>query len=109
METDTFSETPKLQPIKSSYHLRILTDQQLAQLTSATLEIREDIGAHCPSEKALKIYANCGAQVDFESQTVKIPADLPEWILENHHPQLLSESQQRELNHILLVAAHELG
>lgn len=71
-----FSETPKLQPIKPGYQLRILTDRQLAQFKSATLEILEDVGVHCPSEKALEIYANHGADVDFETQIVKIPADL---------------------------------
>jgi len=68
-----FSETPTLQPIKPAYHLRILSDGQLAQLKSATLEILGDVGVHCPSEKALKIYAEHGAQVDFPAQIVKIP------------------------------------
>ena len=67
-----FSETPKLQPIKPGYQLRILTDRQLAQFKSATLEILEDVGVHCPSEKALEIYANHGADVDFETRIVKM-------------------------------------
>jgi len=73
------SETPQLQPIVPSYHLRILSDEQLDQFKSATLEILEDVGIHCPSEKALNIYAEHGAQVDFESQIVKLP---PEVVLE---------------------------
>ena len=70
------SETPQLQPIVPSYHLRILSDEQLEQFKSATLAILEETGIHCPSEKALNIYAEHGAQVDFESQLVKLPPDV---------------------------------
>ena len=72
----THSETPQLQPIVPSYHLRILDDEQLEQFKSATLTILEEVGIHCPSEKALNIYAEHGAQVDFESQIVKLPPDV---------------------------------
>ncbi len=72
----THSETPQLQPIVPSYHLRILSDEQLAQFKWATLTILEEVGIHCPSEKALNIYAEHRAQVDFESQIVKLPPDV---------------------------------
>ena len=80
-----YSETPQLQPIVPAYHLRILSDEQLEQIKSGTLEILEETGIHCPSEKALNIYAEHGAQVDFESQIVKLP---PEVVLEtmSHAP-----------------------
>ncbi len=71
-----YSETPQLQPITPSYHLRILSDEQLDQVKSATLEILEETGIHCPSQKALNIYAEHGAQVDFENQIVKLPSDV---------------------------------
>jgi trimethylamine--corrinoid protein Co-methyltransferase len=67
-------KTPDLQPIVPAYHLRILSDEQLAQLKGATLEILEEVGIHCPSEKALHIYAGHGAQVDFEAKRVRLPA-----------------------------------
>jgi len=70
------SKTPELEPIVPSYHLRILSDEQLALFKSATLEILEKTGIHCPSAKALSIYAEHGAQVDFESQIVKLPPDV---------------------------------
>lgn len=66
-------ETPQLQPIVPGYHLRILSDEQLGQFKAATLEILEEVGIHCPSEKALAIYAEHGAQADFETQIVKLP------------------------------------
>jgi len=80
-----YSETPKLQPIVPSYRMRILSDAQLEKLQFATLEILEKTGIHCPSEKALKTYAEHGAQVDFKSQIVKFP---PSVVLEamSHAP-----------------------
>ena len=67
------SETPELQPIVPSYHVRILSDEQLVQLKSATLEILDEVGVHCPSERALSIYAEHGARVDLERQIVTLP------------------------------------
>jgi trimethylamine--corrinoid protein Co-methyltransferase len=71
-----YNQTPALQPIVPSYQLRILSDEQLEQLKSATLEILAKTGIHCPSEKAQNIYAEHGAQVDSESQIVKLPPDV---------------------------------
>jgi len=70
------SETPPLQPIIPAYHVNILEDTQLDQLQSATLEILEQVGIHCPSDKALKIYAEHGAIVDFSRQLVKLPSQI---------------------------------
>jgi trimethylamine--corrinoid protein Co-methyltransferase len=71
-----YSETPQLQPIVPAYHVRILDDEQLEQFKSATLEILEETGIHCPSEKALNIYAEHSCTVDFESKIVKLPPDV---------------------------------
>jgi trimethylamine--corrinoid protein Co-methyltransferase len=68
--------TPPIQPLNPSYRLRILSDEQLAQIKWATLEILADIGIHCPSSKALTIYAEHGAEVDYDSQIVKLSPDL---------------------------------
>lgn len=77
MNTKTdFSPTPLLQPIKADYRMRILTDEQLKDFRTTSLEILEETGIHCPSERALSIYAENGARVDFDSQIVKLPADL---------------------------------
>lgn len=67
--------TPPLQPIVPGYHIRILEDEQLAQFKSATLEILEETGVHCPSARAREIYASHGAKVNHESQIVRIPPD----------------------------------
>ena len=88
------SVTPMLQPITPAYHLRILGDEQLNQLKAATLEILERTGVHCPSEKALKIYAEHGARVDFGAQIVRIA---PEVVLEamSHAPRFYTMGARR--------------
>ena len=69
------SETPLSQPIVPAYQLRILSDEQLVHFKPATLEILEGVGVHCPSEEALGTHAEHEAQVDLDSQVVKL---LPE-------------------------------
>jgi len=72
----SYTATPPLQPIAPAYHLRILDDEQLQQLQSAVLEILDQVGVHCPSARALGIYAEHGARVDFERQIVRLPPDV---------------------------------
>ena len=68
--------TPALQPIVPSFRVQILDEAQLAQLKSATLELLDEVGIHCPSEKALAIYAEHGARVDPDTQIVRLSPDL---------------------------------
>ena len=49
--------TPQLKPIIPEYRLNVLSDKQLEEIQTATLEILEDTGIYCPSKKALSIYA----------------------------------------------------
>lgn len=67
-----------IQPIKSKLKISILDDQEINQINQNTRAVLEEVGVRFPSEKALKIFAEVGAQVDFEGQNVKIPADLLE-------------------------------
>jgi trimethylamine--corrinoid protein Co-methyltransferase len=70
------NQTPQLKPIIPNYRLELLTEKQLGDIQAATLEILEEIGFYCPSEKALSIYAENGGQVDFENQMVKLPSSI---------------------------------
>jgi trimethylamine---corrinoid protein Co-methyltransferase len=70
------SEHPPLEPICSSYRLQFLSSEQLDTLQEATLEILEGTGVRFPSEKALDILADRGAQVDRTTQVVKFPREL---------------------------------
>jgi trimethylamine--corrinoid protein Co-methyltransferase len=67
---------PALEPLRSAYRLQYLTDEQLDQLQEATLDILENIGVKFPSEKALKVFAEHGAQVDRGTQIVKLKRDM---------------------------------
>ena len=71
-----FSETPLLQPIRPARHFHVIDEEQINQLANGTLEILAETGVHCPSEKCLRIYAEHGAQVDFDKQIVRIAPHL---------------------------------
>jgi trimethylamine--corrinoid protein Co-methyltransferase len=71
-----FSETPELRPIKPRRKVDFLDQKQLDLLKSATLEVLEDVGIHCPSQVAREIYKEHGGNVDSESEIVKLPADV---------------------------------
>ncbi len=62
------SEPNAIEPIKTPYKLNFLDDQQLDNLQEATLSILENTGVQFPSEKALAIFAEHGANVDHESK-----------------------------------------
>ena len=70
------SNYPPLEPLRTSYRLRFLSDEQLDKLQSATLAIMETTGVRFPSQKALTIFAEHGALVDWQTQIVRLPRDL---------------------------------
>jgi trimethylamine--corrinoid protein Co-methyltransferase len=66
----------KIEPIEPKFHLDVLTPEQLSSIKSATLQIMEQVGVRFPSDKALHVFAEHGALVDWERQVVRLPADL---------------------------------
>jgi trimethylamine--corrinoid protein Co-methyltransferase len=69
-------ERPAIEPIRSAFSVSYLSEEQLDDLQEATLRILEEVGIKFPSERALAIFGEHGAQVDHETQIVKIPRDL---------------------------------
>lgn len=69
-------ERPPIEPIQTPYRLNFLEEAQLDGLQEATLEVLETTGVQFPSEKAQAIFAEHGAQVDRNTQVVKIPRQL---------------------------------
>jgi trimethylamine--corrinoid protein Co-methyltransferase len=67
---------PAIEPIRCAFKMQFQSKEQLDQLQTATLQILEEVGVKFPSEKALTILADHGANVDFDTQIVKIPPDL---------------------------------
>ncbi len=69
-------ERPLIEPIRTSFRVQFATDEQLDMLQEATLQMLEKVGVRFPSEKALRIFSDHGAQVDKTTQIVKLPRDL---------------------------------
>jgi len=65
-----------IQPIKSKLKVSILDDGEIKGINQTARDILEEVGINIPSDKALAIYADAGASVDFDKKIVKIPAQL---------------------------------
>lgn len=63
-------------PIVTKQNWRILTDDELQLLKQGTLELLETAGVHFPLYQALEIFVEHGADVDFETQIVRLAPDL---------------------------------
>lgn len=100
-----YKETPALQPIVPAYRTRILDSQQLEALRSATLEILAEVGVHCPSRKAMDIFAESGAGVNHSSKIVKLS---PQLVLDalSHAPRFYTMGARLESHDIHLDGSH---
>ena len=67
---------PNIAPIRPRLQFQVLSSAELSVIKTATLEILEDVGVRFPSEHALRVFCEHGAQVDLATQTVKLPPDL---------------------------------
>ena len=67
---------PALEPLRSAFRIQYLTEQQLDTLQEATLDILENVGIKFPSERALNVFIEHGADVDKNTQVVKIKRDM---------------------------------
>ena len=65
-----------IQPIKSKLKISILDNDDINKINQTARDIIEEVGVVFPSEKALKIFADAGAKVDFDKKLVKIPSHL---------------------------------
>ncbi len=62
--------------IKPEMKIKTLSDPDVQKIHAATMVILQETGVRFPSEKALKIFAEAGADVDFKTRKVKIQPDL---------------------------------
>lgn len=67
---------PDIQPIQPRFHLEVLNAEQRQAIRSATLHVMEHVGVRFPSQRALRVFAEHGAQVDWESQIARLPPEL---------------------------------
>lgn len=61
--------------------IKILTDSQVEQIHSASLNVLEEVGFKYESKKALKLLEEHGCKVDYETMIAKIPPSLVEWAI----------------------------
>ena len=72
----TFSQTPPLEPIRTTRRVRFLEDEQLDRLQDATLHVLETVGVRFPNQRSLEILGDHGAKVDQATQIVRFPRHL---------------------------------
>ena len=65
-----------IKPIRFKSHRGVLSAAELAAIQSATLRVLEHVGVCFPSERALRVFAEHGAQVDLDGQIVRLSPDL---------------------------------
>jgi trimethylamine--corrinoid protein Co-methyltransferase len=65
-----------IKPIQAKFQANVLSPGQIKDIRSATLHILETVGVQFPSDRAIQIFMEHGAQVDPESQIVRIPSKL---------------------------------
>jgi trimethylamine--corrinoid protein Co-methyltransferase len=71
-----FSETPDIIPISSPHKMEVLSPSELQTLQNGTLHLLSEVGVYFPSEKALRIFAEHGANVNWNTRIVRIQPDL---------------------------------
>jgi trimethylamine--corrinoid protein Co-methyltransferase len=98
-------KAPSIQAIQPSFHLEVLSADQLETIRVATLHILEHFGVRFPSERALGHFAEHGAQVDWDSEIVWLS---PELVTEamSHAPRSYVLAGRAEGTDLLLDGTH---
>ncbi len=76
--THMFSETPDIIAFTSPFRNEPLAPEQIESLKEGTFRLLEEVGVHFPSRQALEIFADHSAQVDMETEIVRVPRNLVE-------------------------------
>jgi trimethylamine--corrinoid protein Co-methyltransferase len=71
-----YSKTPDIVPFSTSNKIQVLSPSELDILKNGTFHLLSEVGVYFPSEKALTIFADHGAHVDWENKFVRISPDL---------------------------------
>ena len=73
---ERYSKTPDIISISSHNKIEILSPSEIDNLRQGTYQLLMDVGVAYPSKKALTIFADHGAEVDWDTNIVRIPPDL---------------------------------
>ena len=70
------SVTPDIISVSSHHKIEVLSASQVEALRDGTLQLLDEVGVYYPSQKALTIFADHGANVDWDTNIVRIPPAL---------------------------------
>ena len=70
------TRTPDIIPIGPRFRGQLLEPSELETLKQGTLCLLDEVGVHIPLRRALEIFAEHGARVNWDEQIVQIPPDL---------------------------------
>ena len=73
---ENYSKTPDIISISSHNKIEILSPSEIDNLRKGTYQLLAEVGVSYPSKKALTIFADHGAEVDWDTNIVRIPPDL---------------------------------
>lgn len=73
---EEYSKTPDIISISSHNKIEILSPSEIDKLREGTFQLLADVGVAYPSRKALTIFADHGAEVDWDTNIVRISPDL---------------------------------
>ena len=71
-----YSKTPDIISISSHHKIEILDKNEIDALQKGTYQLLAEVGVCYPSEKALKIFADHGAEVDWDTCIIRIFPEL---------------------------------
>ena len=71
-----FSKTPDIISIASHHKIEILSSSEIKKIKQGTMQLLAEVGVYYPSQKALKIFSDHGANVDWKNKIVRIPPGL---------------------------------
>jgi len=73
---EEYSKTPDIISISSHNKIEILSPSEIDNLRKGTYQLLAEVGVSYPSKKALTIFADHGAEVDWDTNIVRISPDL---------------------------------
>ena len=71
-----YSETPDIVAFDTARRLEVLPVDQIKRVQAGTYQLLQEVGVHFPSQRALEIFADHGADVDMTKEIVRIPPGL---------------------------------
>jgi trimethylamine--corrinoid protein Co-methyltransferase len=91
----------EIQPIQPKFHLEVLNEGERETIKSSTLHILEQVGVRFPSSRALEAFSEHGAEVDHDTQVVRIPSDLVVTAM-SHAPRVYTLAGRKEGTELFL-------